>query len=113
MLSIVSFLYLSRLTRFMARLLPTELASETTTRPADSFAQPSLVSGPPTVPSLPEAFRTIPVAHGASWLKTMLAFAGPGYLVAVGYLDPGNWATDVGSGSRFGYTLLSVILLSN
>ena len=43
----------------------------------------------------------------------MLAFAGPGYLVAVGYMDPGNWATDLGGGSKFGYTLLSVILLSN
>jgi manganese transport protein len=43
----------------------------------------------------------------------MLAFAGPGYLVAVGYMDPGNWATDLAGGSRFGYTLLSVILLSN
>ena len=43
----------------------------------------------------------------------MLAFAGPGYLVAVGYMDPGNWATDIGGGSKFGYTLLSVILISN
>jgi len=43
----------------------------------------------------------------------MVAFAGPGYLVAVGYMDPGNWATDLAGGSRFGYTLLSVILLSN
>jgi manganese transport protein len=65
------------------------------------------------LPSLPEAFRTIPIAHGASWLKKVLAFAGPGYLVAVGYMDPGNWATDLGSGSKFGYTLLSVVLISN
>src|SRR5258705_12552891 len=43
----------------------------------------------------------------------MLAFAGPGYLVAVGYMDPGNWATDIGGGSKFCYTLLSVILISN
>ena len=43
----------------------------------------------------------------------MFAFAGPGYLVAVGYMDPGNWATDLAGGARFGYTLLSVILLSN
>ena len=43
----------------------------------------------------------------------MLAFAGPGYLVAVGYMDPGNWATDIGGGAKFGYTLLSVILISN
>ncbi|HEX8880612.1 MAG TPA: Nramp family divalent metal transporter [Candidatus Acidoferrum sp.] len=65
------------------------------------------------MPSLPEAHRTIPVASGAHWLRKILAFAGPGYLVAVGYMDPGNWATDLGGGSKFGYTLLSVILISN
>jgi manganese transport protein len=63
-------------------------------------------------PSLSEVYRTIPVAH-ASWWRKALAFAGPGYLVAVGYMDPGNWATDLAGGSAFGYTLLSVILLSN
>src|SRR5207244_10713663 len=63
------------------------------------------------IPSLPEAHRTIPVASSAHWLRKILAFAGPGYLVAVGYMDPGNWATDLGGGSKFGYTLLSVILL--
>ena len=65
------------------------------------------------LPSLPEAFRTVPVYSGASVWRKLLAFAGPGYLVAVGYMDPGNWATDLGGGSKFGYTLLSVILLSN
>ena len=64
-------------------------------------------------PSLPESHRTIPIAPGLTWFKKMLAFAGPGYLVAVGYMDPGNWATDIGGGAKFGYTLLSVILLSN
>src|SRR5439155_4348070 len=64
-------------------------------------------------PSLPESHRTIPIAPGLSWFKKILAFAGPGYLVAVGYMDPGNWATDIGGGAKFGYTLLSVILLSN
>jgi manganese transport protein len=64
-------------------------------------------------PSLPESHRTIPVVPGISWIKKILAFAGPGYLVAVGYMDPGNWATDLGGGAKFGYTLLSVILLSN
>src|SRR5688500_9090635 len=63
-------------------------------------------------PSLSEVYRTIPVAH-AHWFRKILAFAGPGYLVAVGYMDPGNWATDLAGGSRFGYTLLSVILISN
>ncbi len=68
---------------------------------------------PQGLPSLPEAYRTIPVYPGASVWRKLLAFAGPGYLVAVGYMDPGNWATDLGGGSKFGYTLLSVILLSN
>jgi manganese transport protein len=66
-----------------------------------------------TLPSLPESHRTIPFSSGASWFRKVLAFAGPGYLVAVGYMDPGNWATDIGGGSKFGYTLLSVILISN
>lgn len=63
-------------------------------------------------PSLAEVHRTVEV-RGATWFRKLLAFAGPGYLVAVGYMDPGNWATDLAGGSRFGYTLLSVILLSN
>jgi manganese transport protein len=63
-------------------------------------------------PSLAEVYRTVPVSQASIWRK-MLAFAGPGYLVAVGYMDPGNWATDLAGGSAFGYTLLSVILLSN
>lgn len=68
---------------------------------------------PRSAPSLPESFRTVSIPAGAPWWKKMLAFAGPGYLVAVGYMDPGNWATDLAGGSRFGYALLSVILLSN
>ncbi|MEX0908982.1 MAG: Nramp family divalent metal transporter, partial [Gemmatimonadaceae bacterium] len=63
-------------------------------------------------PSLAEVYRTIPVT-GAVWWRKMLAFAGPGYLVAVGYMDPGNWATDLAGGAQFGYALLSVILMSN
>lgn len=66
-----------------------------------------------TLPSLPEAHRTVPFHSGASWLRKILAFAGPGYLVAVGYMDPGNWATDIQGGSKFGYTLLSVIVISS
>src|SRR5204862_2475268 len=50
---------------------------------------------------------------GAGFWRKLLAFSGPGYLVAVGYMDPGNWATDLAGGSGFGYTLLSIILLSN
>ena len=64
-------------------------------------------------PSLPESHRSIPIVAGASFFRKMLAFAGPGYLVAVGYMDPGNWATDLGGGSRFGYTLLSAVLVSS
>lgn len=60
-----------------------------------------------------ETHRSIPVPVKAHWFWKMLAFSGPGYLVAVGYMDPGNWATDLAGGSAFGYTLLSVILLSN
>ncbi len=63
-------------------------------------------------PSLAEVHRSVEV-QGGSWFRKLLAFAGPGYMVAVGYMDPGNWATDLAGGSRFGYTLLSVILLSN
>lgn len=63
--------------------------------------------------SLPESFHSIRVPRHAPWWRKALAFAGPGYLVAVGYMDPGNWATDLAGGARFGYTLLSVVLLSN
>ncbi|MEJ7576664.1 MAG: Nramp family divalent metal transporter [Pyrinomonadaceae bacterium] len=66
-------------------------------------------------PSLPEANATLPVPQGVGigfWRK-LLAFSGPGYMVAVGYMDPGNWATDIAGGSRFNYTLLSVIMISN
>ena len=63
--------------------------------------------------SLPEVFRSIPVPRGASWLRRLLAFIGPGYLVAVGYMDPGNWATDIAGGAAFNYRLLSVVLLSS
>jgi len=82
---------------------------------AESSAGFSLAETPARVllPSLPESHRTIPFSSGASWFRKILAFAGPGYLVAVGYMDPGNWATDLGGGSKFGYTLLSVILISN
>ena len=63
--------------------------------------------------SLPEVHGTITIPIGGPPWKKMLAFAGPGYLVAVGYMDPGNWATDIAGGAKFGYTLLSVIMLSN
>ncbi len=65
------------------------------------------------VPSLPESYRTIPVPKSFSFWRKLLAFSGPGYLVAVGYMDPGNWATDLAGGSAYGYTLMSVILISS
>ena len=63
--------------------------------------------------SLPEVHRSITVPLGASFWKKMAAFSGPGYIVAVGYMDPGNWATDLQGGAQFGFLLLSVILVSN
>ena len=63
--------------------------------------------------SLPEVHGSVAIPVGGPPWRKMLAFAGPGYLVAVGYMDPGNWATDIAGGARFGYTLLSVILMSN
>src|SRR5437016_1893823 len=78
---------------------------------ADARAEPGW-RRPRLAPSLAEVYRTIPVGQPTWWRKA-LAFAGPGYLVAVGYMDPGNWATDLAGGSAFGYSLLSVILISN
>ena len=63
--------------------------------------------------SLPEMHRSVRVPDSAGWLRRLLAFIGPGYLVAVGYMDPGNWATALAGGSAFGYTLLTVALLSS
>ncbi len=64
-------------------------------------------------PSLSEVFRSVAVGRGGSWFRRLLAFLGPGYLVAVGYMDPGNWATSLAGGAAFGYALLFVALLSN
>lgn len=64
-------------------------------------------------PSLIESFRSVPVGAGATPWRRFLAFLGPGYLVAVGYMDPGNWATSLAGGAQFGYVLLSVALISN
>src|ERR1043166_7410539 len=64
-------------------------------------------------PSLSEVFGTIATRPQGSKWKKLLAFLGPGYLVAVGYMDPGNWATSLAGGSKFGYALLTIALLSN
>jgi len=89
----------------------------------DGPAPATVALGPPetqaawrrqaTMPSLPEVHASIRVPHTARVWRKMLAFSGPGLMVAVGYMDPGNWATDLAGGARFGYTLLSVILISN
>lgn len=64
-------------------------------------------------PSLSEVHASIVVPKAGSWFRKLMAFAGPGYMISVGYMDPGNWATDIAGGSQFGYTLLSVIMISN
>ena len=70
--------------------------------PAVSTAWASLASD---VQSLAEVNATIAVPRAGPWFRKLFAFAGPGYLVSVGYMDPGNWATDLAGGSRFGYSL--------
>ena len=75
--------------------------------PADSGWRHAVLT-----PSLPEVFASVPVSQRGFWRK-LLAFSGPGLLVAVGYMDPGNWATDLEGGSRYGYALLSVVFISN
>jgi len=73
------------------------------------------MSAHPTTPtaSLGEMHASVAVPSGGHWWFRLLAFLGPGYMVSVGYMDPGNWATDIAGGAQFGYLLLSVILLSN
>lgn len=86
---------------------PEKQASETEKRVQTGWRQEI------TQPSLPEVFASVPVPVDAKFWRKLAAFAGPGLMVAVGYMDPGNWATDLAGGARYGYTLLSVILLSN
>ena len=87
-----------------------------TAAPSEGAPGPAAKHGwrlPSSEHSLPEVHGSVEVPSGAGFWRKMLAFAGPGYLVAVGYMDPGNWATDLAGGARFGYTLLSVIFISN
>ncbi|MGH7869601.1 MAG: Nramp family divalent metal transporter, partial [Candidatus Dormibacteraceae bacterium] len=74
---------------------------------------PSSSEQEPRAPSLPEVHRSVPVPSNASFWRKLLAFSGPGFLVAVGYMDPGNWVTDIAGGSQFAYRLIFVLLLSN
>lgn len=64
-------------------------------------------------PSLPDVFSSVRVTESGTLWRRILGFVGPGFLISVGYMDPGNWATDLAAGSRYGYTLLFVIMLSN
>lgn len=85
------------------------------TRPDPAPLDPAPLAPPATPPaevSLPEMHRSVRIPDAAGWLRRLLAFVGPGYLIAVGYMDPGNWATALAGGSAFGYTLLSVALMS-
>jgi manganese transport protein len=83
------------------------VSSENSSTPIKGWRLPSATT------SLPEVHGSIAVPYDAGFWRKLFAFAGPGYLVAVGYMDPGNWATDLAGGARFGYTLLSVIMVSN
>ena len=75
---------------------------------------PGLATGPEhRVPSLPEVHATVRLSRSPQYWRRLLGFLGPGFLISVGYMDPGNWATDIAGGSRFGYTLLFVIMASN
>lgn len=80
------------------------------TPPPDDAGAATTVSGQP---SLPEVHRSVAVPNAGGFLRKLFAFMGPGYLVAVGYMDPGNWATSLAGGSAFGYTLLAVALTSS
>src|SRR5579863_618669 len=67
----------------------------------------------PIEPSLPEVHSSVHISRSPVYWRRLLGFLGPGFLISVGYMDPGNWATDIAGGSRFGYTLLFVIMMSN
>ena len=94
--------------------MPAEESARTAPVPAQSAHLEAGPSAPAALlRSLGEHHASVPVPSSGSTLRKILAFAGPGYLVSVGYMDPGNWATSLAGGSQFDYTLLSVILLSN
>src|SRR3989338_4986060 len=86
-------------------------------QPPDSLPRNAALAGVassiPDTPSLPEIFSSVGIPPTGNWLRKLFAFAGPAYLVSVGYMDPGNWATDIEGGARFGYQLVWVLLLSN
>ncbi len=77
------------------------------------MATETQMTATPPEPSLPEVHSSVSVSRSPQYWRRLLGFLGPGFLISVGYMDPGNWATDIAGGSRFGYTLLFVIMLSN
>ncbi|MGH9436049.1 MAG: Nramp family divalent metal transporter, partial [Terriglobia bacterium] len=77
------------------------------------LSHPSPAEGTGKSVSLPEVHRTVAVPAGAGFWRKLLAFSGPGFLIAVGYMDPGNWATDIAGGSVFAYRLIFILLISN
>ena len=85
--------------------------STTTLSPLSSL--PSFGSAGVYEPSLPEVYSSVRVSRAPQYWRRLLGFLGPGFLISVGYMDPGNWATDIAGGARFGYTLLFVIMASN
>src|SRR5262249_20186105 len=97
-------------------LSPFRAANETGTAELNAAHAQARAQGWPRAslePSLGEVFGTIRTRPTGPLWKKLIAFLGPGYLVAVGYMDPGNWATSLAGGSKFGYALLSIALLSN
>lgn len=105
----------------LCRFMYLDADEEDESRPLTPAGQVAAAGGESGVeaPSLPEAFHsvTIPSARQGEdpcrvWWRKMLAYVGPGYMVAVGYMDPGNWATDLAGGAQYGYSLLSIVLLS-
>jgi len=78
-----------------------------------TMAAESSILSPLPEPSLPEVHSSVRVSRSPLYWRRLLGFLGPGFLISVGYMDPGNWATDIAGGSRFGYTLLFVIMASN
>jgi len=87
------------------------MATQVTENPSGEFPVEGLL--PSLRPSMPDIFSSVHVSRSPQFWRRLLGFVGPGFLISVGYMDPGNWATDLAAGSRYGYTLLFVIMLSN
>lgn len=106
----------SGLSRVQAFMASNPLPQDSDPNLPPSGRHPNVDAGwhsPVSMPSLPEVFSSIRVPQNSSFWRKLLAFSGPGLMVAVGYMDPGNWATDLAGGARFGYTLLTVVMISN